>query len=194
LLIVRELMFGPRRYTDLLAGLPRVSSSVLTLRLRELEEAELIARRQLAPPAASTVYELTDHGEELRPVIDAVGRWGLRLMDQPRRGEALSPLWMTYSLSVSIPLSVVPDRAAIVLDLDGERHTLRRRGDALEARWGDNDDATAVITSSLLAMYFVVSGQADHRDLERREELAISGDTRLARQVLDAATDAWHAL
>jgi DNA-binding HxlR family transcriptional regulator len=76
LLVVRELVLGPKRFTDLRAGLPNVSPDVLSQRLRELERDGVIRRRTLDPPAASRVYELTERGRELEPVILALGRWG----------------------------------------------------------------------------------------------------------------------
>src|SRR5919202_1684482 len=78
LLVVRELLLGPKRFTDLRAGLPGVSPNVLAQRLRELERAGVVRRRKLPPPAASKVYELTEWGLELEPVIVRLGRWGAR--------------------------------------------------------------------------------------------------------------------
>src|ERR687889_2824463 len=76
LLVVRELLLGPKRFTDLRAGLPNVGPDVLAQRLRELEAAGVVRRAKLPPPAASKVYELTPRGAELEPVILALGRWG----------------------------------------------------------------------------------------------------------------------
>lgn len=84
LLVVRELLLGPKRFTDLRAGLPNVSPNVLAQRLRELERAGVVLRRKLPPPAASRVYELTDWGLELEPVIIRLGRWGARSPSKPR--------------------------------------------------------------------------------------------------------------
>jgi DNA-binding HxlR family transcriptional regulator len=84
LLVVRELLLGPKRFTDLRDGLPNVSPNVLAQRLRELERAGVVRRRKLAPPAASRVYELTDWGLELEPVITQLGRWGARSPSRPR--------------------------------------------------------------------------------------------------------------
>ena len=84
LLVVRELLLGPKRFTDLRAGLPGVSPNVLAQRLRELEAAGVVRRRKLPPPAASRVYELTDWGMELEPVIIRLGRWGARSPSRPR--------------------------------------------------------------------------------------------------------------
>jgi DNA-binding HxlR family transcriptional regulator len=76
LLVVRELLLGPKRFTDLRAGLPQIGPDVLSQRLRELEAAGLLQRTRLPAPAAASVYELTERGGELEPVILALGRWG----------------------------------------------------------------------------------------------------------------------
>lgn len=78
LLVVRELLFGARRFTDLRGGLPGTSSNVLSQRLRELEQIGVVRRYKLAPPAASWVYELTDWGRELEPIVHALGCWAMR--------------------------------------------------------------------------------------------------------------------
>ncbi|MGI5268107.1 winged helix-turn-helix transcriptional regulator [Nonomuraea sp. CA-218870] len=78
LLVVRELLLGPKRFTDLLSGLPGVSTDMLTLRLRELATAGVVRRRRLARPAASWVYELTRWGAELGPIVVSLAKWGGR--------------------------------------------------------------------------------------------------------------------
>src|SRR5829696_6905312 len=83
LLVVRELLLGPKRFTDLRVGLPGVSPNVLAQRLRELEGAGVVRRRKLPPPAASKIYELTEWGMELEPVIIGLGRWGTRSPSRP---------------------------------------------------------------------------------------------------------------
>jgi len=83
LLVVRELLLGPKRFTDLRAGLPQASPNVLAERLRGLEAAGIVRRRRLPPPAASKIYELTAWGEELEPVIIRLGRWGARSPSKP---------------------------------------------------------------------------------------------------------------
>jgi DNA-binding HxlR family transcriptional regulator len=87
LLVVRELLLGPKRFTDLKAGLPHASPNVLAQRLRDLEGVGVVRRRKLPPPAASRVYELTDWGTELEPVIIRLGRWGARSPSKPRDAE-----------------------------------------------------------------------------------------------------------
>ena len=78
LLVVRELLLGPKRFTDLRAGLPHASPNILAERLRELEAGAVVRKRKLPPPAASSVYELTEWGRELEPVVTRLGAWGAR--------------------------------------------------------------------------------------------------------------------
>lgn len=78
LLVVRELLLGPKRFTDLRAGLPHASTNILADRLRELERSAIVRRRKLPPPAASIVYELTEWGRELEPIVTQIGAWGAR--------------------------------------------------------------------------------------------------------------------
>jgi DNA-binding HxlR family transcriptional regulator len=86
LLVVRELLLGPKRFTDLRTGLPAASPNVLSQRLRDLEAAGVVRRRRLAPPAGSRVYELTDWGGELGPLVTELARWGSRSPALPRGG------------------------------------------------------------------------------------------------------------
>lgn len=83
LLIVRDLLAGPRRFTDLRQGLPRIPTNVLSARLKELEQAKVLQRRILPRPATAVVYELTDYGRELDDILMSLGRWGAQSMTQP---------------------------------------------------------------------------------------------------------------
>ncbi|HSS04860.1 MAG TPA: winged helix-turn-helix transcriptional regulator [Solirubrobacterales bacterium] len=87
LLVVRELLLGPKRFTDLRTGLPHASPNILSERLRELEQAGVVHRRKLPPPAASQVYELTEWGAELEPVVTQLGAWGARSPVPPEHRE-----------------------------------------------------------------------------------------------------------
>src|SRR5215216_3509915 len=84
LLVVRELLLGPKRFTDLRTGIPDVSPNVLGQRLRELEQAGIVRKRKLAPPAAAQVYELTEWGAQLEPAVLALGRWASGSPSFPR--------------------------------------------------------------------------------------------------------------
>jgi DNA-binding HxlR family transcriptional regulator len=105
LLVVRELMRGPKRYTDLAAELPGIGTNILAARLKELEAAGLVEKQKLPPPAASTVYELTPAGRNLRPVLHELARFGARLMGPPPL-DALHPGWLAEALDLALsPLS-----------------------------------------------------------------------------------------
>ncbi|WP_078591972.1 winged helix-turn-helix transcriptional regulator [Streptomyces megasporus] len=98
LLIVRELLAGPRRYTDLHADLPGVSTDVLATRLKEMEREELVARRRLPPPAAAFVYELTERGRGLLPVLAALADWGAPALAERRPTDAVRAHWFAVPL------------------------------------------------------------------------------------------------
>ncbi|MFR9796765.1 winged helix-turn-helix transcriptional regulator [Streptomyces sp. MS06] len=98
LLIVRELLAGPRRYTDLHADLPGVSTDVLASRLRDMERDGLAARRRLPPPGAAYVYEPTDRGRELLPVLQALGAWGQPELGERRPTDAVRAHWYALPL------------------------------------------------------------------------------------------------
>ncbi|WML83326.1 MULTISPECIES: helix-turn-helix domain-containing protein [Streptomyces] len=98
LLIVRELLAGPRRYTDLHADLPGVSTDVLASRLKDMEREEVTTRRRLPPPGAAYVYELTARGRELLPVLDALGVWGAGELGERRPTDALRAHWFALPL------------------------------------------------------------------------------------------------
>jgi DNA-binding HxlR family transcriptional regulator len=98
LLIVRELLAGPRRYTDLHADLPGVSTDVLASRLRDMERDGLATRRRLPPPGAAFVYELTARGRELLPVLQALGEWGQPELGERRPTDAVRAHWFALPL------------------------------------------------------------------------------------------------
>lgn len=106
LLIVRELLMGPKRFSDLLPGLPGIGKNLLAARLRQLESEGLVARRELPPPAASRVYELTATGRALGPAMAALGRWGIEHLGPAPRGFVFRLGWAMF------PLSYMADTAA----------------------------------------------------------------------------------
>jgi DNA-binding HxlR family transcriptional regulator len=98
LLIIRDLLVGPKRFTDLHRGLPRIPTNVLSTRLRELEDAEVVRRRTRTAPDRGVVYELTDFGRGLEDVVLGLGRWGSTLLGEPRPGEIVTVDSMTMAL------------------------------------------------------------------------------------------------
>ena len=121
LLLIRDLLTGPKRYTDLLNGLPGIGTNLLAGRLKELESGGVVERNELPPPAASTVYELTERGRELQDVIVPLARWGLPLLERRGREQAWQPEWSILAMQATFR----PERAAGVneryqFEVDGE--------------------------------------------------------------------------
>jgi DNA-binding HxlR family transcriptional regulator len=119
LLLVRELLLGPKRFSDLLDRLDGISPSVLTERLQRALELGIVRRAFLPPPAASSVYELTEDGEALRPVVYAMIRWGGRFLHPPRRGERVEPEWMRLALDALARRGPTPSRRFLIRIREG---------------------------------------------------------------------------
>ncbi len=102
LLVVRELMHGPQRYTDLVDRLQGIGTNILAARLRDLEAHGIVARRTLPPPAASKVYELTDYGRELRPALRELALWGARSLGPPTAKEELFEGWLANAMDIVV--------------------------------------------------------------------------------------------
>jgi DNA-binding HxlR family transcriptional regulator len=102
LLIVRELITGPKRYKDLLESLPGIGTSLLAARLKHLENVDLVQRVELPPPAGSKVYELTAAGRDLEPTVMAIARWGLKwALDQPTPDDVFRPSWAVLAMQAA---------------------------------------------------------------------------------------------
>ena len=102
LLVIRDLMHGPKRYTDLVDRLPGIGTNILAARLRDLEGHGIVVRRTLPPPAASKVYELTDYGRELRPAMRELALWGARSLGPPAEEGELFEGWLANAMDVVI--------------------------------------------------------------------------------------------
>src|SRR4051794_2276076 len=147
LLVVRELLLGPKRFTDLRAGLPGISADVLAQRLRDLEAAGILRRDTLPPPAASRVYELTPRGQELEPVILALGRWGSGA-PFPDGEAGIGPDALVLALKTLFDPALAGD-AELRCELRLDRHVFRVAvaGGRLEAARGAADAPHAVIAA-----------------------------------------------
>jgi DNA-binding HxlR family transcriptional regulator len=183
LLVVRELLMGPKRFTDLRAGLPAISANVLAQRLQELDDSGVVRRRRLPPPAASAVYELTDWGAELEPIILRLGAWGARSPAAP--GTTLS----VDSLILSFRTLFQPARSARLtaefqLDLADDLFRARVAARELEIARGTAraPDATIHTTPAVLAE--VVYAGRSLTDALRSGTLHIAGDQRLGRRFM----------
>jgi DNA-binding HxlR family transcriptional regulator len=184
LLVVRELLLGPKRFTDLRAGLPGLSPDVLSQRLRELEQAGLVRRRKLAPPAGSRVYELTERGLAIEPILLELGRWGSQIPlpegDAPFSAD-----------SFVLALRTLFDPAAaegvdVTLELrlgeDGFRsHVADRR---LDVARGSAEEPDAVVESSPSALAAVLWHDRPLAEALRTGDVEIEGSTPAVKRFL----------
>jgi DNA-binding HxlR family transcriptional regulator len=182
ILVVRELILGPKRFTDLRKGLPAISPNVLTQRLEELEQANVIRRRKLPPPASAWVYELTPWGQELERVIMALGRWGARspgLM----QGYPLSVDALVLSFRTMFSGEAAGDLdATIELRIGEERFRARISKGAMELVRGETQRPDVVIDAGPEALIAVTYAGRKFNDAVRAGEITIGGDKNIARR------------
>ncbi|MGI8879634.1 MAG: winged helix-turn-helix transcriptional regulator [Jatrophihabitans sp.] len=146
LLVVRELLLGPQRFSDLRHALPNASSNLIADRLHELEDRDVVARRRLPPPAGSAVYELTEWGQQLEPIVLALGEWGTRAPFPS------GPITLSASSAVIALRSFArPDRSkpplTIDLQLDDRAWTARASAGRLRVRSGAPGRSDVVVRS-----------------------------------------------
>lgn len=173
LLVVRELLLGPKRFSDLARGLPGISQNVLSQRLRELADDDVVARRRLGPPVSGPVYELTERGRALRPALAELGRWGARIPAETR-GE-LSPDAFAVALFSTFAPDGAPE-AAVELRIDDDPFRVEIVGGAVTVERGALDRPDAVLTGTAAAVRGVVFGGGPLTDLE------VEGDGELAER------------
>jgi len=167
LLVVRELLRGPRRYTDLLEGLPGIGTNILAARLRDLEGAGVVQKRKLPPPAASTVYELTEYGHELEEAVYALARWGARSLGPPPPEEELYPEWgVNAFLALYDPLAGAGLNGTYVLRVDDDVFTARLEDGHLHTEVGAAEGAELDAAMDMDTFFALAS-----RDLEPRKAL-----------------------
>lgn len=183
LLVMRELMMGPKRFSDLRASLPGVSANVLTQRLEGLKAAGVLVRRRLPPPAAAQVYELTAWGYESEPIFQALGRWAAR---SPAHDPSLP--FSTASLLLSLRTMLDPKRAQgidarIGFRLGAETYLCHLADGRIEiARSGLVDEADLIFTAAAPVLAGAIYGGQGLDALEAAGALRIEGDRALAER------------
>jgi DNA-binding HxlR family transcriptional regulator len=176
LLVIRDLLLGPKRYTDLARTLPGIGTNILSARLRRLEDAGVIRRRTLPPPAASTVYELTEYGRELDDIVLSLGRWGARSMGVRRPEQAMHPEWVVNALRAFSAPSKDATREEFGLELDGAAFTVRVADGALEGANGPAADPILVLTTDTETLLELVLGVVEAEAAEQDGRLRLEGD------------------
>ncbi len=176
LLVVRELMQGPRRYTDLVDGLPGIGTNILASRLKDLEAGGIVRKAKLPPPAASTVYELTQCGHDLRPVLHELARWGARTLGPPPL-DALQPGWLKNALEIA--LSPVASKGRLAFRIGEEEASVV---DGRSAP-GIVESPDVLVETDAVGFYHLVV----NRELEG---VRVEGDLELLERVVNAVATA----
>ena len=176
LLIVRELLIGPRRFTDLRANLPGLATNLLADRLRRLADDGLILRRELPPPAPATVYELSDDGRALEPVILDLISFGARYMTEPAADEAFRPEWLALAIRALLPAT--PPFTLTAQLHAGDLPLVLRAADTVRVEPGETADPDVTVRGDARTLLGLFAG---------RQPLAavhVSGDRRALKQLL----------
>lgn len=187
LLVVRELLLGPKRFSDLRAGLPSASADVLTTRLRELAENGVVRRRKLPPPAASWVYELTEWGAELDAVAVGLARWSSASTHMADR--ALEPVSVD-SAALSLRALFNPERAAdtattVGLRLEDQPFLARVKSGELTVERAEPEHAELVIDTDAHTLRSLLVGTADLDSEMTAGHVTLTGEPARAREFLD---------
>ncbi|MYT71774.1 MULTISPECIES: helix-turn-helix domain-containing protein [unclassified Streptomyces] len=181
LLIVRELLAGPRRYTDLHADLPGVSTDMLATRLKDMERDGLAGRRRLGAPASVYVYELTPRGRALLPVLQALGEWGAADLAERRPTDAVRAHWL--ALPLLRQLEGLGEAGAVEVRVDEGVFHLRVGGEPV---YGDGalGEADVRLTLGAEVCGAVARGEVGLVEAARAGRLTVSGEGALAKRLL----------
>jgi DNA-binding HxlR family transcriptional regulator len=181
LLVVRELMHGPKRYTDLAERLPGIGTNILASRLRDLEAGGVVARRTLPPPAASRVYELTEYGRALRPALRELALWGARSLGPPSDKDELFDGWLSNAVDTVLAPFAPPGRFEFRV---GDEIASLVDGEALAEPIESPD---VVVEADPEGIYYLF--------VERRlDRVKVEGDRTLLERLIDAAPPVDFAL
>jgi DNA-binding HxlR family transcriptional regulator len=184
LLIVRDLLLGPRRYRDLLESLDGITTNLLAKRLREMVRSGLLEKRRAAPPAFGELYALTDAGRALEPVVMELGRWGGKLLQQPRRGDQRNIGWALLSMKRRYVGGL---EAIVEVEAGDRRFELTFSKERLFVEEKASERATARVRAGDQERFFDLFFRgASRAGLERTGALVISGDRKTMLAALGA--------
>jgi DNA-binding HxlR family transcriptional regulator len=189
LLLVRELSTGPKRFKDLLEGLPGIGTNLLTNRLKALEGEGIVRRATLPPPAGSNVYELTELGGLLEPVIVALSQWGARLLDAPREDDEMRAGWAAVAMRSALGRGATNNPPGTYeFRIDGEAFFLRvgdgEEEERVEARQGQAPDPDLVVIGEAETFLAVASGRLSLEEAVKSRALRVEGDREEDQEAL----------
>jgi DNA-binding HxlR family transcriptional regulator len=184
LLIVRELLLGPKRFTDLRAGMPGASADILAQRLRELTESGVVRRKRLPPPAGSDVYELTEWGADLEPVVTLLGQWGSRSASlNPAADSSVDSLVLSLRALFN-PQAAQGFSATIVLSLNDNRFIVEIADGQLHVSRGEAERPSATLDTDRSTLAAMLYGGHSLDDAVRAGEAAVGGETAVIARFL----------
>ena len=184
LLVVRELLNGPKRYTDLASALPGIGTNILAGRLRDLEHADVIQKRRLPPPAAAQVYELTPYGEELREPLYALARWGAKSLGPPTSKDSLSPGWLVNAVRATCLGDERVPSAEIELRVAEDIVHVRFEGPDPVVEPGPSDTAELVIETDPATLFCMASREQSVKEAIGAGAVRITGKRADAERFL----------
>ncbi len=187
LLIVRELLLGPQRFSDLRHGLPKASSNLIADRLRELEGHGVVRRRKLPPPAGSWVYELTGWGRELEPIVLTLGAWGTRV-PLPYTPTTLSATSVLLYLRSAARVDATAPATSYRLELDDRVYGVRAEAGRLQVRPGEPATADACLHTSPQTLNALLDDPSGLDTALADGRAAATGDLSALRRLLTAAS------
>lgn len=184
LLVVRELLFGPKRFTDLQHGLAGISHNVLSQRLSELEAAGLVRRRRIGPPVSTRVYELTQRGHELEPVLLALARWGSHNPFAPGVAEFSVDAFILALKAAFDPHRAAGLHARFELRLGDDRFHAEIHDGRFDVGRGSAGEADATLDTDVTTLRALVFGTRPLADAERAGDLRLEGDHEAAARLI----------
>ena len=184
LLVVRELLLGPKRFTDLRAGLPHVSPDILAQRLRELEDSGIVRRGKLPPPAGARIYELTDRGRQLEPTILALGRFGSVAPFPPGDAQLGVDALVIALKSLFDPDAADGLRATYELRLGEQRFRLRIADGRLDVARGEAEAPDAILETDPATLANVLWHGRKAAEARRSGDMTVEGDQRAVTRLL----------
>jgi len=186
LLLVRELLLGPRRYKDLLDGLPGIGTNLLANRLKAMQAGGLIERRVLPAPAGSTVYELTERGRSLEPALIALAAWGLAGMEEPKPTDLLCPGWGVLAFKAAFrPEAAAGVHETYQFDIDGDLFHLRVDDGNLVANQGPDPAPNVVVTTDVPTMLAIGGRQLSPAEAVVNGRATITGAPEAAARIVE---------
>jgi DNA-binding HxlR family transcriptional regulator len=184
LLVVRELLNGPKRYTDLASALPGIGTNILAGRLRDLEHAGVVQKRRLPPPAAAQVYELTTYGEELREPLYALARWGAKSLGPPTSKDSFSPGWLVNAVRATCLGAERVPSAEIELRVAEDVVHVRFEGSDPVVEPGPSETAELVIETDPATLFCLASHEQSIKEAIGAGAVRITGKRADAERFL----------